>query len=100
MPYEIQTTTEGLILRLRGGVTIRHANELSKGLASSLTSGVTVVVRAQEVEDIDTSILQMLVSLRRTAPAFVLDNPSEAFVNAVDRCALEGELLVESKDGL
>ena len=100
MPYEIQNTPEGLILRLSGGVTIRHATELSKCLASSLTSGVTVIVRTQELEDIDTSILQMLVSLRRTTPTFVLENPSGAFVNAVDRCALQGELLAESKDGL
>jgi anti-anti-sigma regulatory factor len=100
MPYEIQNTTEGLILRLSGGLTIRHAAELSKCLASSLTSGATVVVRTQELEDIDTSILQMLVSLRRTTPAFVLENPYEAFVNAVERCALRGELLAGSKDGL
>lgn len=100
MPYEIQNMTEGVILRLSGGVTIRHAAELSKSLASSLTSGVAVVVQTQELEDIDTSILQMLVSLRRTTPVFVLEKPSAAFVNAVDRCALRGELLAESKDGL
>jgi ABC-type transporter Mla MlaB component len=100
MPYQIQNTTEGLILRLSGGVTIRHAAELSKCLASSLTSGVTVVVQTQELEDIDTSILQLLVSLRKTTPAFVLETPSEGFVNAVDRCALRGELLAPSKDDL
>jgi anti-anti-sigma regulatory factor len=100
MPYEIQNTTEGLILELTGGVTIRHAAELGKCLASSLTSGATVMVRTQELEDIDTSILQMLVSLRKTTPAFVLENPSGAFVNAVERCALRSELLAESKDAL
>jgi len=100
MPYEIQNTTEGLILHLRGGVTIRDAAELVSCLASSLTSGARVIVRTQELEDIDTSILQMLVSLRKTTPAFVLENPSAGFVKAVDRCALRGELLAESKDGL
>lgn len=100
MPYEIHNTTSGLILELRGGMTVRHAAELGKCLASALTSGAAVVVRTQELEDIDTSILQLLVSLRRTTPSFVLESPSEAFVNAVDRCALRGELLAESKDGL
>ncbi len=100
MPYEIQNSPQGLILELRGGVTVRHAAELGKCLASTLTSGATVVVRTQELEDIDTSILQMLVSLRKTTPAFFLEHPSEVFVNAVDRCALRGELLAESKDGL
>jgi len=100
MPYEIQNTTQGLILELTGGVTVRHAAELGKCLASSLTSGVTVVVRTRELEDIDTSILQMLVSLRRTTASFVVEDPSEAFVNLVDRCALRGELLAESKVAL
>ncbi len=97
MPYRIQSATEGSILELSGDVTIRHATELGKCLASSLTSGATVIVRTKELEDIDTSILQMLVSLRRTTPAFVLEDPSEAFVNAVDRCALRSELLAEPK---
>ena len=75
MPYEIHNTTEVLILELKGGVTVRHAAELGKCLASSLTSGATVVVRTRELEDIDTSILQLLVSLRKTTPAFVLEDP-------------------------
>jgi anti-anti-sigma regulatory factor len=100
MPYEIQNTTGGLTLELTGGVTVRHAAELGKCLASSLTSGGTVVVRTRELEDIDTSILQILVSLRRTASAFILENPSETFVNAVERCALRREFLPESKDAV
>src|SRR5271166_2421827 len=100
MPYQIQNTTEGLILELRGVVTIRHAAELGKCLASYLASGVTVIVRTRELEDIDTSILQMLVSLRKATPAFVLEHPSEAFVNAVERCSLRSELLAEPKDAL
>jgi anti-anti-sigma regulatory factor len=100
MPYEIQNTAEGLILELKGGVTVRHAAELGKCLAFSLTSGATVVVRTRELEDIDTSILQVLVSLRKTTPAFVLEDPSAAFVSAVERCALRSELLAEPKDAL
>jgi anti-anti-sigma regulatory factor len=100
MPYEIQNTIQGLIVELSGGVTVRHAAELCKSLALSLTSGAAVVVRTHDLEDIDTSILQMLVSLRRTTPGFVIEDPSEVFMNAVDRCALRTELLAGSKDGL
>jgi hypothetical protein len=96
MPYKIENETEDLILRLSGGVTIRNAAELSKCLASSLTSGVAVIVRTQELEDIE----QLLVSLRKTTPAFILENPSEGFLHAVDRCALRAELLGETQDGL
>lgn len=100
MPYEIQNTEQGLILELKGGVTVRHAGELGKLLASRLNSGTTVVVRTQELEDIDTSVLQMLVSLRKTAAAFVLEDPSEAFVNAVDRSALRREVLAGATESL
>jgi anti-anti-sigma regulatory factor len=100
MPYEIHKEPSGLILELRGGMTVRHAAELGKCLASSLTSGASIVVRTQQLEDIDTSILQLLISLRSTTPSFVLEDPSEAFVNAIDRCALRGELQGELKVGL
>jgi ABC-type transporter Mla MlaB component len=97
MPYEIQRTEKGLILNLRGGVTVRDAAELGKCLVSSLTSETTVLVRTPELDDIDTSILQLLISLRKTAATFVLEDPPEAFVNAVDRCALRRELMAGSK---
>jgi anti-anti-sigma regulatory factor len=98
MPFAIQTTEEGLLLELTGGVTVRHAQELGKCLTSSLSSGTRITVRTRDLEDIDTSILQLLVSLRKTSAAFALEDVSEAFVNAVDRCALRRELLAESKE--
>ena len=52
-----------------------------------------VVVDTGGLEDIDTCILQMLCSLRKTVPALSFDNPSEAFIGAVDRCGLRRELL-------
>lgn len=98
MPFAIQTTQDGLLLELAGSVTVRHARELGRCLASSLASGTAVTVRARDLDDIDTSILQLLVSLRKTSAAFVLQEFSEAFVNAVDRCALRRELLAGSKE--
>jgi len=100
MPYEIQNTSAGLTLELTGGVTVRDAAELGKRLASFLASGGSIVVRTHGLEDIDTSILQMLVSLRKTAEAFSLENPSEAFLHVMDRCALRRELLPGSRDDL
>ena len=52
-----------------------------------------VAVDTGGLEDIDTCILQLLCSLRKTVPALSFDNPSEAFVSAVDRCGLRRELL-------
>lgn len=93
MPFEIQTNAQGLILELTGGVTARDAGELGKCLAGSLETGKTVTVKAGNLDDIDTTILQLLVSLRKTAAIFVLQEVSEAFASAVDRCALRRELL-------
>lgn len=100
MAYEVQSTKNGLVLELKGEVTARHVGELGAALASSLTSATAVTVRTTELEDIDTSVLQMLVSLRKTAASFVMEDPSEPFVIAVDRSALRRELLAQSKEAL
>lgn len=52
-----------------------------------------------ELEDIDTCILQLLCSLRRSIPALAFDEPSEVFLGAVDRCGLRRELL-GAREGL
>jgi len=98
MPYQIEKTERGLTLELNGSVTVRHAAEFAKCVASSLTSGAEVIVQTGELEDIDTSILQMLISLRKTAGSFVLAKPSEAFLDALDRCALRRDFV--SREGL
>jgi ABC-type transporter Mla MlaB component len=100
MPYEIHNADKGVILELTGGVTARVAGELAKQIASSLTSADTIVVHAREVDDIDTSILQILVSLRKTVAGFELQEPSDAFLSSLDRCALRRELPVTAKEPL
>jgi anti-anti-sigma regulatory factor len=98
MPYTIQTKDHKLALELTGGVTARDVGEICAHLAPSLKGELTVVLHTRELEDIDTSVLQMLVSLRKTVTALLFENPSDAFVNAVERCALRRELLADSKE--
>src|SRR5690242_14808746 len=98
MPYTIQTKDNRLALELTGGVTARDVGDMSGHLAHELKGDVTVVVHTRELEDVDTSVLQMLVSLRKTVTALLFENPSQAFVNTVDRCALRRELLADSKE--
>jgi hypothetical protein len=43
-------------------------------------------------------MLQMLLSLRKTAAAFDVEQPSQAFLAAVDRCALRHELLPATRE--
>ena len=93
MPFSIASTQGRQILKLEGAVTIRHAQDLAARLGECLEDGTPVGVDTGGLEDIDTCILQLLCSLRKTVPALSFDNPSDAFVGAVDRCGLRRELL-------
>ncbi len=98
MPYTIQTKDNKLALELTGGVTARDVADLCGHLGPCLKGDITIVVHARELDDIDTSVLQMLVSLRKTVTSLLFESPSEALVNAVDRCALRRELLADAKE--
>jgi anti-anti-sigma regulatory factor len=99
MPFSITNSDGRQILKLEGAVTIRHAQDLAVKLAEGLEDGTPVGVDTGGLEDIDTCILQLLSSLRKTVPALSFDDPSEAFFRAVDRCGLRRDLLSE-REGL
>ena len=99
MPFSITSTQGRLVLELEGAVTIRDAQDLAARLGEGLGDGVPVDVDTKGLADIDTCILQLLYSLRKTVPALSFDNPSEAFLVAVDRCGLRRELL-SAREGL
>jgi anti-anti-sigma regulatory factor len=92
VPFSMANVQGRQILRLEGAVTVRHALDLAARLGD-LEDGAPVGIDTGSLEDIDTCILQLLCSLRKTAPAVSFDNPSEVFVAAVDRCGLRRELL-------
>jgi anti-anti-sigma regulatory factor len=98
MPFSLTTMQGRQVLKLQGAVTIRHAQKLAATLAESLEDGMPVGVDTGGLEDIDTCILQLLSSLRKTATALSFDNPSEVFIGAVDRCGLRRELLGARED--
>ena len=93
MPFSITNEQGSQTLKIEGAVTIRQAQELAAGLGGDLEDDTPVGVNTASLEDIDTCILQLLCSLRKTVPALSFDNPSEVFINAVDRCGLRRELL-------
>ena len=93
MPFSIASSQGRLVLRLDGAVTIRHAQDLAAKLGECLDNNAPLRVDTVDLEDIDTCILQLLCSLRKTVPALSFESPSEAFTGAVDRCGLRRELL-------
>lgn len=85
MPFHIDNANApAAVVTLEGEVTIAEAQQL----AADLASAHAVTVDASALADIDTCILQLLVSLQQTLPDFSIRNPSPAFTSMVDRCGL------------
>jgi hypothetical protein len=93
MPFSLVNRPGRQILKLEGAVTIRDAQALAAKLGEGLEDGTPVDVDTADLRDIDTCILQLLSSLRKTVPVLSFDNPSETFSSAVDRRGLRRELL-------
>lgn len=93
MPFSIANKRGRQILSLEGAVTIGNALDLAAKLAEGLDDGAALGVDTGALEDIDTCVLQLLCSLRKTVSALNFDDPSETFIGAVDRCGLRRELL-------
>jgi anti-anti-sigma regulatory factor len=93
MPFSITIERDRQLLKLEGAVTIHHARQLATALVEGLESGTPLAVDTQGLEDIDTCILQLLLSVRKAVPALSFGSPSEAFISAVEHCCLRRELL-------
>ena len=93
MAFSIEKKDGRQILKLTGVIIICDVQNLTAMLGESLEDGVPVKIETEGLEDIDTCILQLLYSLSKTVHDLSFENPSEAFLGAVDRCGLRRELL-------
>ena len=98
MPFSIAKKQGRQSLKLEGAVTIRQAQDLAARLGDRLEDGAPVGVDTADLDDIDTCILQLLYSLSKTVRALSFENPSHAFVAALNRCGLRRELLGTRED--
>jgi hypothetical protein len=98
VPFSVVNEQGKHFLNLEGSVTVQQASDLAAKLGEILEEGTPVTVGTQGLEDIDTCILQLLYSLRKTVPGLSFDHPSEYFIAAVDRCGLRRELLSSRED--
>jgi ABC-type transporter Mla MlaB component len=99
MPFSVHQTESILRLELEGEVTIRQAGDLAARIGEVLDGCSSVVIETARLQDADTSILQLLCSLLKTAPALSFNQPSAKFLAAVDRCGLRRELLGGGQEG-
>ena len=74
-------------------MTIQHAQELAAKLGESMDDSASMIVDTKNLEDMDTCMLQLLCSLRKAVAALSFDDPSDAFIRALDRCGMRRELL-------
>jgi ABC-type transporter Mla MlaB component len=99
MPFSTRKAGRCLILELEGAITIRQAQQLWSELDTALDGSETAEIRTEKLEDADTSILQILCSLRKTVRELTLPDPSQAFLAAVDRCGLRRTLGGSVREG-
>lgn len=99
MPIRIQKTGKELTVEFEGAVTIRHAQDVASELGEYIESVVSVTVCTAGLQDVDTSILQLLCSLRKSVPGLSFETPSAEFIAAVDRSGLRRELLGSMREG-
>jgi anti-anti-sigma regulatory factor len=100
MPFMIRKTESALLVELDGIVTIGQAQDLATKIGETLDGDISVKVGTAGLQDVDTSILQILCSLRKTLSTLSFGEPSEAFIGAVDRCGLRRELLGGIREGI
>ena len=99
MPYSVHTLDGRQKVTLEGRITIRHAEDFAEAMREVIKSGNPVDIETSGLEDIDTCILQLLCSLRKTVRASSFEVTSDVFLNAAERCGLRHELLAAREIG-
>jgi anti-anti-sigma regulatory factor len=93
MAFSVAIQEGRQILALEGSVTIRDAGKLTALLSEKLDERMPVEVETARLDDIDTCILQLLCSLKKTAAELTFADPPDVFLNALDRSQLRRALL-------
>lgn len=91
MPYSLTPTNQHLVLSLHGAANIYDAQELAAQLRENIEPGRPILVEMQQLEEIDTCMLQLLYSLRSSGAAVTLGNPAEPFWSAAEAVGLHRE---------
>ncbi len=93
MPFSMTKREGKQILTLEGAVTIGNARKLATLLDETLEDGAPLEVESARLEDIDTCILQLLCSLKKSVPELTFADPSEVFLSVLEASQLRRALL-------
>jgi len=89
MPFELQEAGPGLKLILAGRLGVQQARPLWDAVQPALTANRSVRLEASEVEEMDTSILQILCRMRGRTAQLQMGETSDSFLAALQKRGLE-----------
>jgi ABC-type transporter Mla MlaB component len=89
MPFELQTVAGGVKLILAGRLGVQQARPLWDALQPALAASQSIRLQAEELEEMDTSIIQILCRLSSPVGRLQVGGISDAFLAALKRRGLE-----------
>jgi ABC-type transporter Mla MlaB component len=89
MPFELQTAADGVKLTLTGRLGVRQARELWDAVQPAVAAGHRIRMQAEELEEMDTSIIQILCRLGSQTGRLQIGGTSDGFLVSLQRRGLE-----------
>ena len=89
MPFELQTVAGGVKLMLAGRLGVQQARPLWDALQPALAASQSIQLQAEELEEMYTSIIQILCRLSSPPGRLQIGRTSDAFLAALKRRGLE-----------
>jgi ABC-type transporter Mla MlaB component len=89
MPFELKMDAEGTKLVLAGRLGVRQARALWDAVAPAVAAGTGIRLEAEELEEMDTSIVQLLCRLSSQTGRLRIGGVSDGFLVSLQRRGLE-----------
>jgi ABC-type transporter Mla MlaB component len=89
MPFELQTAADGVKLILAGRLGVQQARSLWEALQPVMAAGQNIRLQAVGLDEIDTSIIQILCRMSSQTGHFQIGETSDGFLAALERRGLE-----------
>ncbi len=83
MPFELQTAADGVKLILVGRLGVQQARSLWDSLQPIIAANQSIRLHAEGLDEMDTSIIQILCRLNSRTGQFQIDATSDSFVSAL-----------------
>jgi ABC-type transporter Mla MlaB component len=88
MPFELKTDAKGTTMMLTGKLGVRQVRALWDAVQAAVAGGTAIRLEATELEEMDTSIVQLLCRLSRTG-RLQIGGVSDGFLVSLQRRGLE-----------